>query len=70
MNLEMATMRALYKLQLTLSLFYFLGKVVLTSYFYIDVWCYMKKTKNKKQMHSVRNLKIRDLNLKFNYKLI
>ena len=50
MNLEMATMRALYKLQLTLSLFYFLGKVVLTSYFYIDVWCFnekKQKTKNK-----------------------
>ena len=68
MNLEMATMRALYKLQLTLSLFYFSGKVVLTSYFYIDVWCFNEK--NKKQKHSVRNLKIRDLNLKFNYKLI
>ena len=48
MNLEMATMRALYKLQLTLSLFYFSGKVVLTSYFYIDVWCFNEKNKKQK----------------------
>ena len=66
MNLEMATMRALYKLQLTLSLFYFSGKVVLTSYFYIDVWCFNEKNKKTKN----KCTHIRDLNLKFNYKLI
>ena len=41
---EMAMMRALYKLQLTLSLFYFSGKVVLTFTLMYGVLKKKKKT--------------------------